>query len=396
MTMKTYQARTMAEAIAQVKQEMGRDAVILQTRRRRKGVLGVLGGRRMWEVTASPNMNVPRRIVEGQYVSETTCEQAVAEVAAPAPVQSQPVRPVAPSQVDALGQELGRIRGMVEALYNMRVENNAAAETPCELASLRTNLLDQDVQEHLADELLGQLRASLTGMQLADSELVNLTLQQMIADRIETVADEPSRVNTGKARTIALIGPTGVGKTTTIAKLAARYKLRENRRVGLITIDTYRIAAVDQLRTYADIINVPLEVVLSAGELHRAVHDMRDMDVVLIDTAGRSHNDEMRLNQLRSFVAAAGADEVHLVVTATANYKCSATIMERFKPLGANRLIITKLDEAATFGPVLNCAVAANTPISYVTTGQDVPDDIAMADANRLAGMITGGALYES
>ncbi len=395
MTMKTYQARTMAEAIAQVKQEMGRDAVILQTRRRRKGVLGVLGGRCMWEVTASPNMNVPSRITEGRYISETAVDRQAeaAEVAVAAHVQANSA-PKAAGEVESLGRELGRIREMVEALYNMRGEQ-AAAATPSELAPLRSHLLGQDVHEHLADELLGQLRATLTGNQLADRELVHLTLQQMIADRIKTVAAAPA-AETGKARTIALIGPTGVGKTTTIAKLAARYKLRENRRVGLITIDTYRIAAVDQLRTYAEIINVPLEVVLSAGELHRAVHEMRDMDIVLIDTAGRSHNDEMRLNQLRSFIAAAGADEVHLVVTATANYKCSATILERFKPLGANRLIITKLDEAETFGPVLNCAVAADAPISYVTTGQDVPDDIAIADANRLAGMITGGIPYEN
>ncbi|MCK4601598.1 MAG: flagellar GTP-binding protein, partial [Phycisphaerae bacterium] len=123
-------------------------------------------------------------------------------------------------------------------------------------------------------------------------------------------------------------------------------------------------------------------------------HAMRDLDIVLIDTAGRSQNDQLRLNQLRSFLAAAKADEVHLVLAATANRRCAATALSRFMPLGADRLILTKLDEAETFGAILNCTLAGKTPISYVTTGQDVPDDIADAEADRLARMIMEGSLY--
>jgi flagellar biosynthesis protein FlhF len=186
---------------------------------------------------------------------------------------------------------------------------------------------------------------------------------------------------------IALIGPTGVGKTTTIAKLAANHKLHEGRKVGLITIDTYRIAAVDQLKAYADIIEVPLETVLTPGELQQAVRSMADMDVVLIDTAGRSPNNRMRLSQLRSFLAAGAPDEVHLVVSATSSRACAKGTLEHFCPLGVNRIILTKLDEAETFGVILTAA-SAGKPLSYYTTGQDVPDDIACADSRRLAGMI--------
>jgi flagellar biosynthesis protein FlhF len=161
--------------------------------------------------------------------------------------------------------------------------------------------------------------------------------------------------------------------------------------VGLITIDTYRIAAVDQLRTYAQIIEVPLKTVLTAGELHQAIHAMRDMDIVLIDTAGRSQNNRPRLNQLRSFLAAADADEVNLVVSATSNRACTKSILERFMPLGAGRVIVTKLDEAGSFGVFLNVTGRSGGPLTYVTTGQDVPDDIAPADAGRLAECIVSG-----
>jgi len=148
---------------------------------------------------------------------------------------------------------------------------------------------------------------------------------------------------------------------------------------------------VDQLRTYADIIEVPMRAVLTAGELAQTVQSMRDMDVVLIDTAGRSPNDKLRLDQLRGFLGACGADEVHLVVACTANRGCASKIIEQFGPLGANRVILTKLDEAQTFGMILNLAADGAAAVSYVTTGQDVPDDIEPADAVRLARRIVGG-----
>ncbi len=392
MNARTYEAGSMSEAIAEVKRDLGRDAVILHTRRRRKGaLLGVLGGRRVWEVTAASSVNVLPRGSQGRYEPA----QADSEQPAGRTAVAEPSRPSQP--VGHEGDErLEEIRQMVRSLMDRRA-GGRTDDVPPELRCYYEQLLDQDVAENIATDLIEQLRCSMTGHELSDPAGVRDRLWDLIAARIPTRRIEPDSGDREGARIVALIGPTGVGKTTTIAKLAADYKLRRGCSVGLITMDTYRIAAVEQLRTYADIIEVPLRTVLSPGEVYQAVKEMSDMDVVLLDTAGRSQNNHMRLKQLRGFLEAAAPDETHLVVSATAGRKTAAMVLERFVPLGADHLLITKLDEAATFGMILNLTATAETPVSFVTTGQDVPDDIAPADAHRLAeGIVADTQMQEA
>ena len=398
MTLKTYQAPSMAEALAEVKRDLGRDAVILQTRNFRKGGLLGFWGRLVWEVTASPNLNVPRRITEDRYVSDRPAGPADTAPPAKAPAAVGPPAPPAPPEGDdrpprPMANKLNDIHRMVEALLSRSPGDRVPAAVPPELHAHHAHLLGQDVPEQTASELLQELSGQLTGQQLADAELTREALRKAIAGRIRVLDEPPAPA--GRARVIALIGPTGVGKTTTVAKLAANCKLREGKKVGLLTIDTYRIAAVDQLRTYADIIEVPLQAVLTTGEMHQAVQAMSDRDVILIDTAGRSPNNRLRLSQLRSFLAAARPDEVHLVISATGNRPCTREVLERFLPLGVNRVIVTKLDEAATFGVLLNVSTDADRPLSYVTTGQGVPEDILAADRESLAECILSGRFGE-
>ena len=394
MTMKSYRAPTMAEALADVKRDLGRDAVILHTRSYRKGgFLGLVGGRPMWEVLAAPNVNVLRHPPKGQYVAQYPEAEDTRGTKQTAVLEPQPHRePVAVSEEETavIGRQMAEMRRMIETLLGRQTEQTS--QPPDELREFYLQLLGQEVDEKIADELMTQLRLGLTGQQLCDRQLIRGRLHALIAGRIPT-AESFQPTPEGRAKVVSLIGPTGVGKTTTIAKLAANLKIREGKRVGLITIDTYRIAAVDQLRTYAEIIEVPVRAVLTPAELHQAVKEMSGLDVLLIDTAGRSQNDQLRLNQLRGFLAAAGADEVHLVVCATANRACVKSTLERFLPLGANRIVLTKLDEAETFGMVLNVA-AAGVAMSFVTTGQDVPDDIEPANAPALAESIVGGSRY--
>ncbi len=392
MTSRTYQATTMAEALAEVKKDLGRDAVILHTRSFRKGGLLGLGGRAMWEITASQNANVLKQS-PGQYVPEDFQPADQAARQARKIEMKMPVDATSPDTL-RLNEQVDEIHNLVEALVAMHPQGGNSS-IPGELAVFRAGLLNQDISEEIVDELIRDVQLDLTGRQLRDKTALGERLRQVIASRLPTAATYPHHA-AGPGYVIALVGPTGVGKTTTIAKLAADYKLRANKRVGLITLDTYRIAAVDQLKTYAEIIDVPLRTALTPGELHATIHDMNDMDVVLIDTAGRSQNDNNRLQQIRDFLHASQADEVHLVVSATANQKCSLRIVEQFVPLGVNRLILTKLDEAGTFGVIVNVAIAAGVPLSYVTAGQEVPDDFALANPEKLAGMIMGDTGHDS
>ncbi|GAG31190.1 unnamed protein product, partial [marine sediment metagenome] len=254
------------------------------------------------------------------------------------------------------------IHEMVEKL--LQNHGTRTRELPPVLEALRSRLLEQDVAETIASQLIYELQQGVPDSDLSDAEMLKDKLVQLIAARIRTSAPGPAGENDAP-RVIALIGPTGVGKTTTIAKLAANYHLREKKRVALITIDTYRIAAVDQLRTYAEIINVPMKAVLTGGQLYQAIQAMRRMDVVLIDTAGRCQNDEMRLNQLGAFLGAANCDEVHLVISAAANPRVGMQTLDRFGRLGPNRILITKLDEAVNFGMILNVAAAGDAAVSY-------------------------------
>ena len=184
---------------------------------------------------------------------------------------------------------------------------------------------------------------------------------------------------------MALVGPTGVGKTTTIAKLAANYHLKEKLRVGLITVDTYRIAAVEQLRTYADIIDLPMQVVSTPREMREAVGRMDNLDLILLDTAGRSPKDEVRIQELRAFLTEADADEVHLVLSSVASARVLEQTAERFAAVGTTSLILTKLDEATGLGNILPLVRTSRLPLSYLTNGQNVPDDIEVADSMRVA-----------
>jgi len=398
----TYHAGSMAEALAAVKRDLGRDAVILHTRCFRKGGLLGLGGKQMWEITASRSVNVQRRRVRplGPPARKPAPAGAAATGAGVTVIDGPSTLPdgtytatalQAPPPADHLGRQVEALTSMVEKLVRKQ-EHAAAAAVPDELFETYLHLIGQEVAEDIAAELVAKVREQLTGDQLSDKALIDAKLGELIASMIPTSITTLPPAE-GRPHVIALVGPTGVGKTTTIAKLAANIKLRQKRRVGLITLDTYRIAAVEQLRTYAQIIRVPLKVVMDPSELAEAVDALGDCDAILVDTAGRSPADTERLDELKAFLQAARPDEVHLVLATTANTRTIERAMERFAPVGVDRLILTKVDEAVSFGMVLGIVRRMNVALSFVTTGQDVPDDIEVSEGRRIAGMILSGAM---
>ena len=189
---------------------------------------------------------------------------------------------------------------------------------------------------------------------------------------------------------IVLVGPTGVGKTTTIAKLAGRLALGEGKKVGLITVDTYRIGAVEQLKTYADIMNLPFKVAYNMNDMDIAIESMSECDVVLIDTTGRSSKNRMQIAELRTFVEKADTRNVHLVISSTTKNKDLKYIIEGYQILNYNSIIVTKLDETSTYGSILNILETAKTPLSFVTIGQNVPEDIKELSVDSIINLILG------
>ena len=189
-------------------------------------------------------------------------------------------------------------------------------------------------------------------------------------------------------RTVALIGATGVGKTTTLAKIAARFVLEKGVKAALITADTYRISAVEQLKTYSDIIGLPLEIVYTPQELKVALHKHRDKDLLLIDTAGRSQHNEYQMKELQEFLAVDKRIEKHLVMSATTKSRDAADILEKFSVCNPDRVIFTKTDETSSVGLILNLLRDKEIALSYLTNGQSVPDDIIPATPAQLAELL--------
>ncbi|MBL8747507.1 MAG: flagellar biosynthesis protein FlhF [Phycisphaerae bacterium] len=399
VTIRTYRGKSVAEAIALVKKDLGRQAVILSTRTYKTGGLFGFRARTMTEITASdqaPGRGLPS-VPKPKAARKIDVAAPAVFPAASAPAVAEPsLKQVAQMIVAAnaktpIEEELAAIKKMVG-----QVLRSSSAPTqpgmPEALFECYQRMLESAVASEIASEVAGQVRDELNPAELRDPECVRRSVLRRLAAWIPVCADasKVGREADGRPLTVALVGPTGVGKTTTIAKLAATYRLKQGKRVGLITCDTYRIAAVDQLRTYAGIINIPLKIAMTAAEMRSACGAMSDCDVVLIDTAGRAPRDAARLGELKALIGAACPHQTHLVLSSSAAEASLLDAAERFAPLGCDRVILTKLDEAVSFGVVVNVLKRLNTRLSFVTTGQEVPDHIEAMTPDRFARLVMG------
>ena len=324
-------------------------------------------------------------------------------------VLSGDMTPVAPASAGSVERAVERA---VEALPSRGPSAVTLAPVPSAqpdpfsgcIESMYARLIEQEVAEDLASRIMRDVRAELSAAvdagAIPSERVVREAVERRIAALLPAESADGSiafggRIVAGRsgARRIAFVGPTGVGKTTTLAKLAAQLKLKHGLSVGIVAADTYRIAAVDQLRTYAEILEVPVEIAASpadAAEACDALQTEHSVDVILIDTAGRSQNDRMKLSELRAFLKAAQPDETHLVLSATAGARTLAREAEAFGALGVDKLILTKLDEAATFGTLISLVERLGKRVSFFTHGQEVPEHIEIGRSRRLAELVMG------
>jgi len=392
-------------ALQQVKTVMGSDAVILHTRSFTTRQWMGLRRKEMVEITAGKGVNVQKRPVKRELPPPAQPSQSsnYSRTSIAKPVQNALRTPVENSKtlletpaagsaiMLGIANEMNCLKSMVTDLVR-QANHQKAPQVPQDLFEYYQQLITSQVADELASEMVMTLQKNLRPEHLSQPAFVREKLAEQLEKMIPT-AGAINRTKTTGPHVVALIGPTGVGKTTTIAKLAANLKLREKHRVGLITLDTYRIAAVDQLKKYADIIGSPLRVVNTTDDLKDAIAAMSDCEYILIDTAGRSPKDTMKLNELKGFLDAASPDEVHLVLSTTASPACIQLAIDRFNDVRVDKIIFTKLDEAAHVGVVLNVIRKVNKSLSYITTGQDVPNDIEVGRGKKLAQLILGSQL---
>lgn len=369
MRVKRFVADTIQEAIALVKADFGQEAVILHTKKvRNKGIFGLFKRPKVEVIAATEGRNTIRR--------QPPARATLGDVAATSRTES-----AATTQIARVQEELEAIRRAITARIG------GEPDFPPALERMQRALLEQDVQEDLVREALSAVSLRGRREQVADWDWVRSEVRKEL---MAGIACSDAWELADKKRVHCLVGPTGVGKTTTIAKLAANYALLAEKRVALVTVDTYRIAAVDQLRTYAEIIGTPVDVAFTPAELRSAILRRDDFDLILVDTAGRSQKNKMQMAELRAFLDVLDDPVVHLVISGTTRTRDMMDIVERFGQCPISHLIVTKLDETSTYGILYNVCRLTGLPLSYVTNGQNVPDDIEVARSERMADAILG------
>ena len=257
------------------------------------------------------------------------------------------------------------------------------------LRLIYNQLVDNEVDEQYINQVIGEVEPSLK----KDSSVENILSAVYQKIVLKLGKSEVLDVKPGHADYVFFIGPTGVGKTTTIAKLASKLKLEKKLNVALLTADTYRIAAVEQLHTYANILQVPLRVLYNETELKDSIDDLKNFDIVLVDTAGRSHRDSEQTDDLRRLLEAVPEDrrQVYLVLSVATKYSDLIKITKTYSDISDYRLIFTKLDETSCLGNIFNIKMLTGVPLSYATFGQKVPNDISRLDAQTIARHLLGG-----
>lgn len=297
-------------------------------------------------------------------------------------------------QADGRGSYMKRESAVVEdksSELQTRPDRTPKGQTNMAFVKMLYNvLLSNEVDEKYINQLIEDMDKVLSSGNSLDYVLSNV-YQKLVLNM-----GKPSVIQFRgkKPLVVFLIGPTGVGKTTTIAKIASKYKLEHGKKVAMITSDTYRIAATDQLRTYANILDTPLSVVYSSDEINDAISKMKDYDLILVDTAGFSHkNQEQKadMQKLLENLDSSYEKAVYLVLSATTKYKDLKEIIDTYAVFTKFRLIFTKLDETTAYGNILNCKLYSGADLSYVTTGQNVPDDMEVVDTQHIVKQLLGG-----
>lgn len=376
MKVKKYVVKNMNEAMAKIRNELGKDAIIVSQRKvRKEGIKGYFTPK-MIEVTAALD----------RYNKDNEKKQSIDSIKALIynKQEEQKRALISEKQIDKKDKIIENTDSANENIIKEVIEMKNMIK---ELQSNRMETKD----ENDIDSFIDSLDISKESKKRIIEEILKIDSDNDIEEKFKISLENIVPEYEDKERKIEiLIGPTGVGKTTTIAKLAGRKALLEKKKVGLITIDTYRIGAVEQLKTYSDIMNIPFKVVYSIKEMDEALEELKDCDSIFIDTTGRSAKNTMQISELRAYINKIPNKLIHLVISSTIKNKDIKVILQGYGVIDFDSIIVTKLDETSNYEILIDALIDGNKPISYMTLGQSVPDDIKKVSKNFIIDLIVG------
>jgi len=424
MIIKRFQAKTEQEAVENAKKELGPGVVIMNVKNVKKKGLFAMFKRNMVEITVAleeenERTPLPAKASAAKNETATQAVQPAQPEKAPVPLtaleqlalvqerelkeqrekeEAQKSLAAAAANTVALEEKLDNLETLLKQKMDggdtVKEGKSEAVQEDSEqmkfIKLLYNTMIDNEVHEKYANQIIEEVEKGAKPNMSFDYFLTNV-YQKMILKfgkpkKIEPAADGP--------KVVFFVGPTGVGKTTTIAKIASKFCVEEKKKVALLTADTYRIAAAEQLRTYANILEVPFRIIYSDKEVEPIYQEFKDYDYILVDTAGHSHhNEEQRLNSklMIHSLDDVAATEVYLVLSATTKYRDLVSIADTYREMTDYTLIFTKLDETTSLGNLLNLRLHTEAEMSYVTCGQNVPEDIEYFNPQATVKQILGG-----
>ncbi|KPU28199.1 flagellar biosynthesis protein FlhF [Caloranaerobacter sp. TR13] len=380
MKIKRYIGRTNKEAMDKVKRELGTEAVILHIRKiKQTGFFGFFK-KPLIEVVAAVDENYD---VKNVMVNQTNKSKGVNNNIKSFDDETNNVQ-------KELNKEIKKLRQLMEDMI-MSTDKKEKSNFSEKLIVYKHILIERGVEEYIANEILKKIDQRFN---IEDKD--DKSIRDIIRYHLIEYLGNPEPIDLSKSnKTIFFIGPTGVGKTTTLAKIASKICLYENLKVGIINADTYRIGAVEQIKTYGEILNIPVNNIYDIEDIYKVMSKLEDKEIILIDTAGRNHKDNEKIEEIRKLISSVNNKEVYLVLSATSSMDTIKSIIDKHKNIPEYKIIFTKLDEVDNLGIILNTRYYSNKPLSYFTTGQNVPDDIEIADVNKLSKYLIGELQYE-